>query len=113
MLKKTKAAGVYLPSLLDKIISKILSPASSPPYQTYPQFSRYHFHDFFKPQTFCPIDVLKNQLVCYTVSMTKRTYQPKKLKRQRKFGYRARTKTKGGRKVIKRRIQRGRRKITV
>jgi len=44
--------------------------------------------------------------------MPKRTYQPKKLKRQRKVGFRVRNKTKGGRKVLKRRMLKGRKKIT-
>lgn len=41
------------------------------------------------------------------------TYQPSKIKRIRKFGFLARKSTKGGLKVIKRRIQKGRKKITV
>lgn len=44
--------------------------------------------------------------------MPKRTYQPKKLKRQRKFGYRARKKTSGGRKILKRRTLKGRKRLT-
>ena len=44
--------------------------------------------------------------------MPKRTYQPKKIKRARKFGFRARMKTKGGQKVIKQRRAKGRSKLS-
>ena len=45
--------------------------------------------------------------------MSKRTYQPSKVRRNRKHGFRKRNATNAGRKIIKRRLSKGRKRVAV
>ena len=72
-------------------------------------------HNLVLNEVFHNIDkLLKTRSSCDILAFVpKRVYQPKKLKRARNHGYRARVATAGGIKVIKRRRAQGRARLTI
>ncbi len=61
-------------------------------------------------KTYPQLSINKN--MCYNSLMPRRTYQPKKIKRNRTHGFRARMQEKSGH-ILKKRRLKGRQKLTV